>query len=160
MHQIHFGGGVASLLLRFSQTCGLWSSKANWQLRLSLPSIILTDLLGNKLYFNGFKRSLFVICDWWMSIRFMCFCVSRFVACDHNYDWRQRETQLWRRPISFRVRVFLKSTVKVTIESHSTEGCNRRALFAKTRGLPAFSCLSTERLFNNLEKVQPGMAGL
>ena len=26
------------------------------------------------------------ICDWWISIRFVCFCVSRFVACDRNYD--------------------------------------------------------------------------
>ena len=33
-------------------------------------------------YFNVFKRSLFVICDWWISIRFVSFCVSRFVACD------------------------------------------------------------------------------
>ena len=39
-----------------------------------------------KLYFNGFKRSRFVICDWWISIRFVCFCVLRFVACDRNYD--------------------------------------------------------------------------
>ena len=23
-----------------------------------------------------------MICDWWISIRFDCFCVSRFVACD------------------------------------------------------------------------------
>ena len=23
-----------------------------------------------------------MICDWWISIRFVCFCVSRFVACD------------------------------------------------------------------------------
>ena len=43
-------------------------------------------------YFNGFKRSRFVICDWWISIRFVCFCVLRFVACDCNYDWRQRKT--------------------------------------------------------------------
>ena len=35
-----------------------------------------------KVFFNGFKRSLFVICDWWISIRFVSFCVSRFVACD------------------------------------------------------------------------------
>ena len=35
-------------LLRFSQTCVFWSSKANWRLRFSLPSIILSDLLGNK----------------------------------------------------------------------------------------------------------------
>ena len=40
----------------------------------------------SKLYFNEFKRSWFVICDWWIWIRFVCFCVSRFVACDRNYD--------------------------------------------------------------------------
>ena len=48
---------------------------------------ILTDLLENKtLLYNGFKRSRFVICDWWISIRFVCLCVSRFVACDRNYE--------------------------------------------------------------------------
>ena len=36
------------VLMRFSRTCEFWSSKANWQLRFSLPSIILTDLLENK----------------------------------------------------------------------------------------------------------------
>ena len=41
---------------------------------------------AKKLYFNGFKRSWFVMCDWWISIPFVCFCVSRFVACDRNYD--------------------------------------------------------------------------
>ena len=35
-------------LLRFSQTCVFWSSKANWRLRFSLPTIILSELLGNK----------------------------------------------------------------------------------------------------------------
>ena len=28
--------------------------------------------------FNGFKRSWLVIGDWWISIRFVCFCVSIF----------------------------------------------------------------------------------
>ena len=32
--------------------------------------------------------------DWWISIYFVCSCVSGFFACDHNYDWRQRKTQL------------------------------------------------------------------
>ena len=35
-------------------------------------------------YFNGPKR--FVICDWLISIRFGCFFISGFVACDRNYD--------------------------------------------------------------------------
>ena len=34
---------------------------------------ILANLLGNE-------RPWFVICDWWISIHFVCFCVSRFVA--------------------------------------------------------------------------------
>ena len=28
---------------------------------------------------NRFKRSWFVFCDWWISIRFVCFCVTRFL---------------------------------------------------------------------------------
>ena len=28
----------------------------------------------------------FVNCNWWISLHFVCFCVSRFVAADRNYD--------------------------------------------------------------------------
>ena len=68
-------------------------------------------LKETKLYFNGFKRSWFVICDWWISIRFVCFCVSRLLAWDRSYDWRQRKTQSWRRLLNFSVRMFVKSAV-------------------------------------------------
>ena len=46
----NFQAAVDSIvvLLCFSQTCEFSSSKANWRLRFSLPSIILTNLLGNK----------------------------------------------------------------------------------------------------------------
>ena len=57
-----------------------------------------------------------MISDWWISIRFVCVCVSRFVACDRNYDWRQRKTQLWRRLLNFRVRMFVKSAVKTRFQ--------------------------------------------
>ena len=53
-----------------------------------------------------------MICDWWISIHFACFCVSRFIACDRNYDWRQWKTLLWRRLLTLRVRMFVKSAVK------------------------------------------------
>ena len=33
---------------------------------------------------NGFKRSWFVICDWRILLGFVCFCVLRFIACNHN----------------------------------------------------------------------------
>ena len=53
-----------------------------------------------------------MVCDWWISIGFVCFCVSRLVARDRNYDWRQWKTQLWRRLLNFRVSMFVKSAVK------------------------------------------------
>ena len=70
---------------------------------------------------NGLRRS---VCDLWLgiSIRFVCFGVSRFVACDRNYDWQQQKTHLWRRLLNFRVRVFLKSAVifLVWVTNHAT----------------------------------------
>ena len=41
----------------------------------------------------------------------LCVSVSRFVACDHNYDWRQQKTWLWRQLLNFRVRMSVKSAV-------------------------------------------------
>ena len=58
-----------------------------------------------------------MVCDWWIWIRFVCFCVSRFVSCDRNYDRRQRKTQLWRRLLNFRVRMFVKSAVNQKAEN-------------------------------------------
>ena len=92
-------------------SCRLYMKTANYgrlftapfsNMRISQPTIaffaavnhlILTNLLGNKTLLHGFKRSWFVICGF-RSV--LCFSVSRFVACDRNYDWRQRKTQLWR----------------------------------------------------------------
>ena len=60
-----------------------------------------------------------MICDWWISIGFVCFCVSRFVACDRNYDRRQRKTQLWRRLLNFRVRMFVKSAITLNSQKYN-----------------------------------------
>ena len=41
----------------------------------------LANLLGTRSFRNllsGFKRSWFVICDWWISIRFVCVRCSAF----------------------------------------------------------------------------------
>ena len=38
----------------------------------------LSGRVRKQLYLNGFKRSWFVICDWWISIPFVCFCVVVF----------------------------------------------------------------------------------
>ena len=52
----------------------------------------------------------------------MCFCVSSFVACGHDYDSRQRKTQLRRGLLKFRVRLFLKGSRKDDPEN-SEFGC-------------------------------------
>ena len=74
-------------------------------------------LRKQKLYLNGFKRSWFVICDWWIPIRLVCFCISRFVACDRNHGWRQRKTQSWKRLLNVRVRVFMKSAERLYMKA-------------------------------------------
>ena len=54
--------------------------------------IILVDLLGNRSLLQQVQK--FLVCDWWILICFVCFCVSGFVACIRNYDWQQWKTQL------------------------------------------------------------------
>ena len=55
----------------------------------------------------------------------LCFCVSRFVACDRNYEWRQRKTQLCRRLLNFKVRMFVKSAVNIySYKKIETEICD------------------------------------
>ena len=38
----------------------------------------LSGSLRKQVFFSGFKKSWFVICGWWISIRFVCFCVLCF----------------------------------------------------------------------------------
>ena len=84
--------------------------------RLNLDLVIKKRrALETRMDSKGHGLWLFVIrfvnCNWWVSIRFVYFCVSRLVACDRNYDWPQRTTQLWRRLLNFRFRVFVNSAV-------------------------------------------------
>ena len=84
--------------------------KSQLTLRFLLPSVILAELIGNRTLLKWAQEV--IAHDWWISIRFVCFCVPGFISCARNCDWRQRKTQLWRRLLNFRVRVFLKSAVK------------------------------------------------
>ena len=84
--------------------------KSQLTLRFLLPSVILAELIGNRSLLKWAQEV--IVHDWWISIRFVCFCVPGFISCARNCDWRQRKTQLWRRLLNFRVRVFLKSAVK------------------------------------------------
>ena len=50
--------------------------------------------LGNRTW----RVQKVMVCDWLFSIRFVCFCGSRLIACDCNYDWRQqkKKKQVWK----------------------------------------------------------------
>ena len=60
------------LLLRFLNTCELWSLKANWHLHFPLPSIILVDLLGNRTPLKWIQKVM--VFDLWL-VGFNPFCV-------------------------------------------------------------------------------------
>ena len=67
---------IHCLLLRFSKTCEFQSSKANWRLRFSLPSIILADLSGNRNLLQQVQKVM--ACDWWLVNFRSVLCVSVF----------------------------------------------------------------------------------
>ena len=52
------------ILLHFSQTREFLRSKANWRLRFSLPSIILTELLGNNTLLSRVQKVM--VYDLWL----------------------------------------------------------------------------------------------
>ena len=107
----HLGGKETKsvVLLRFSKPVNYEIQKPTDDYVFRYLQSSLADLLENKTLLQRVQKVMYGICHWWISISFGCFCVSRFVACDRNYDWRQRKTQLWRRLLNFRVRMFVKS---------------------------------------------------
>ena len=69
-----------------------------------------------------------MVCDWLFSIRFVCFCGSRLIACDCNYDWRQQKK---------------KTVVKVALVSFMKSAVNDKlnhyfwnSIYAKTHFNP------------------------
>ena len=57
-------------------------------LGFSAPSIILADLLGNTRLLERVQKV--TVCDLWILIGFVCFCVSRFVAGDRPVSGNNR----------------------------------------------------------------------
>ena len=78
----------------------------------SVPSIILTDLLGNTCLLAKFKRSWFVICDWWISIRFVCFMLQGLLLCDHPVLGNNR--------LKFASQIFMIFLILVTCKNKAT----------------------------------------
>ena len=74
--------------------------------------------IQTELHFNEFKCSWLVICDCWISIHSLCFCVSRSTACDGNImtDSSEKYKILlivsWLLHVNFRVHMLSESAVK------------------------------------------------
>lgn len=138
-------------LLCFSKTRELWSSIAFFAAvhHLSGP-------LRNR---NLLQRVLKgMVCDWGISSRFVCCCVSRFVSCGRNYAWRQRIMQLWKWVLKFgRVRVFLKRAVKDALEGLHQVLCLRILKIIHLRqnlSCKAFIALSSRSIINSMNNVK------
>ena len=83
-------------IVRFLVDCGPQNRIARFtNMRLlkfrSQPTIaffVAVNYLNGSLRKQNFTSRVqkVVVCDLWISIRLVCFSVSRFVACDRNYD--------------------------------------------------------------------------
>ena len=93
-----------------------------------------------------------MICDGRISILFVCFCVSRFVACDRNYDWWQRKTQLSRGLLNFGVCMFVKSAVKHGLLKFFEYLCTLNTLQTRTQSLDRLNWESNSPEAENKEQ--------
>ena len=82
----------------------------------SVPSIILADLLGNNVHLHEFKRSWFVIRDWWISIPFVCFMFHDSLLCDHPVSGNNRR-------VKFASQIFLIFLILVTWKKKANYAC-------------------------------------
>ena len=66
------------------------------QLTLEIFAVVnyLSGSLRKQKFTSAGSKGHALWFDWWISIHFVCSCVSGFFACDHNYNLRQRKTQL------------------------------------------------------------------
>ena len=136
-------------LPRFPKTHELWSSKANSCLCFSLPSIILADFLGNRTLLKQVQKAM--VCDLWLVdlwIRFVYFCVSRFVACDltSNNDRLQNSR-------GFFLKIRKKSAKRGVPEPYTPVGHVRRNVRRLSQSRSPFSasfqtfCFTTRACF-------------
>lgn len=73
---------ISYLLLCFLKTHEFRNSKS--QRTFVFLAAVNHHHLGNRSFLERVLKV--VVCDWQILICFVCLCVSRFVACDHNYD--------------------------------------------------------------------------
>ena len=104
------------VLLQNSLYCAVRFANFEGILGFSVPSIILADLLGNNVHLHEFKRSWIVICDWWISIRFVCFVFHDSLLCNHPVSGNNRQ-------VNFASQIFLIFLILVTWKNKATSAC-------------------------------------
>ena len=79
------------LLQRNSLHRAVHFAKFEGSLGFSVPSIILVDLLGNTCLLAWVQKVLvFIICDWWISVCFVCFMFQGSLLCDRPVSGNSR----------------------------------------------------------------------
>ena len=124
-------------------------------------SIILADLLGKESFLQRVQKVIVYGCDWWISIRFLSFCVSRFVACDiwpkpdvnipNTFDrfhpWTSdfqisMRQKYWRFRLNFEiVKVRLSAVCKQSFLSHTPLTLYKTFAWQTFASLHLFTCL-------------------
>ena len=138
-----------SQLTAFFKNIRTLKSKANSCLCFSLPSIILADFLGNRTLLKQVQKAM--VCDLWLVdlwIRFVYFCVSRFVACDltSNNDRLQNSR-------GFFLKIRKKSAKRGVPEPYTPVGHVRRNVRRLSQSRSPFSasfqtfCFTTRAYF-------------
>ena len=111
LNSLHF---LSTFLMFFTGVC--YCANVERILGFSVPSIILADLLGNTCLLARIqkgKRSWFLISDWWISIRFVCFVFQTSSLCDRPVSRNNRG-------VKFASQIFLIFLILVTCKNKAT----------------------------------------
>ena len=106
-------------------------------LGFSVPSINLADLLGNFVYPHEFRSSWFVIRDWWISIRFVCFVFQGSLLCDRPVSGNNRR-------VKFASQTFLIFLILVTCKNKATSASFLRQKIHSPSRFPSLFLSSLE----------------
>ena len=103
-------------------------------------------------HLNGVQKVM--VCDLRLAAFPDPFCVFlwRFVACDRNYDWWERKTQLSRGFLNFGVRMFVKSAVKHGLPKFFLNICVHSTRYKRVQSLDRLNWESNSPVAQNKEQ--------
>ena len=106
-------------------------------LGFSVPSITLTDLLGNTCLLVRVQKVMVLIRDWWISIRSVCFVFRGSLLCDRPVSGNNRR-------VKFASQTFLIFLILVTCKNKATSASFLRQKIHSPSRFPSLFLSSLE----------------